>query len=287
MVNQITLLDGKPQNLPTCYVGALRIRALPPSTQIPGVLAREGEALLALHVSPEPKLQLQNLVSVRIDKAIDDQEQSLTQMMAAANSGEDVPAVGVPRPPVAAFRAMNPNLLARVQVGPLRLKKGAKEAKTLKELSGTLTAQIRTAPETMLKVDNLLKAVGQTIKGDRGGSIKILEATQEEGGPLKLRLEMVTPAGVAPAAAASAPQQGNPVFTGGYNGLTLVDDKGQNLPLVPNQVQGRQMGDVVVYEYTFTSKPQQGSGEPAQLVFTGARTVTLDVAFNLKDVPLP
>src|SRR5262249_22412299 len=54
--NQITLIDGKPKDLPTAYVGAVRVRALPPNSPVVGAPKREGEILFALQVSPEPKL---------------------------------------------------------------------------------------------------------------------------------------------------------------------------------------------------------------------------------------
>jgi hypothetical protein len=77
-----------------------------------------------------------------------------------------------------------------------------------------------------------------------------------------------------------------PVAQAGINGLTLQDDKGQALPLTVAEGQAHNDGNTILWEYKFTCKPQKDQGVPAKLVFNGTRTVTVDVPFTLKDVPL-
>ena len=51
----ISLVVSKAAALPTCNAGAVRIRALPPQTQIPGESRGDGETLFALEVTPDPR----------------------------------------------------------------------------------------------------------------------------------------------------------------------------------------------------------------------------------------
>src|SRR5207249_1952938 len=150
-----------------------------------------------LKVSLEPKIRWQNLVALRIDKAVDDQGQTLTQAM-------DAP--GGPGGPGNPFGGVGgggfgggfggagfiPNSAALHQYLPVRLKKGDKEAKSLKEFAGNLTAQVLAEPEVYLSADNILKASGKTFKGKEGGFLKIL-GVEENGQHLTLRLEVEQP----------------------------------------------------------------------------------------------
>src|SRR5262249_52125496 len=73
------LIEGKSVDLPTDREGAVRIRALPPNTPVPGAVKAEGEALLALDVQCDPHLIWHGLISMRVQKEIDDQGQLLAQ----------------------------------------------------------------------------------------------------------------------------------------------------------------------------------------------------------------
>jgi hypothetical protein len=68
-------------------------------------------------------------------------------------------------------------------------------------------------------------------------------------------------------------------------GLTLVDNKGQGIPTMSTQTRGRFAGGQMSYEYTMTYRLAKGQ-QPAKLIFSGHRTVNLDIPFTLKDVPL-
>jgi hypothetical protein len=72
------------------------------------------------------------------------------------------------------------------------------------------------------------------------------------------------------------------------NGLSLLDDKGA---VIPAQVTGVSQqfnkGDrVPKMTYSFTFKPGEKQGEPAKLVLSGSRTLSVEVPFTLKDVPV-
>src|SRR5262249_20052671 len=142
---QITLIDGKAPVPPTDYVGAVRVRALPPGTQIIGAPPRQGKHVhVSLDVPPEPKIQWQRILDCRIDAAIDNQGQALQPAKAAA-----APAANGP---VAAAALIAPSRPIGRQI-PLQFQPGDKPSKSLKELKGTLSAQIRTPPQRLVSVD--------------------------------------------------------------------------------------------------------------------------------------
>jgi hypothetical protein len=200
---QIILKDGKEKALPTAYSGAVRIRVLDNPAQVVGP-APQGEILLGLQVSLEPKIRWEQLVNVRIDKALDDQGQTL---MPGMGDTPGVPPGGVGfGGRVGGGFAPQPMIWNRGfggygnvhQIVPVRLRKGEKAAKSLKELSGAITAAVLAEPETLITADNILKAAGKTFKGKDGGSIKV-NAVEENGGQLRLRVELVQPANAVPA----------------------------------------------------------------------------------------
>ncbi len=188
---QIILKDGKSKKLPTDDASAVRVRALGKSEPFdPG----EGEVILALEVSPEPKVLWHGLQSLRIDKAIDDLEQKLTQVTpqvevpGAVVGGIAAPgfapqiaiAPGFPMP-----SSMGGQLGARV---PVRLKKGDKQAKSLKELRGVITAQLLTEVQPVIVADKL--KAGEMAKGKEGGYIKIVEVkSQDEQTTIRLEYQ--------------------------------------------------------------------------------------------------
>lgn len=330
--DQIVLVDGKPQDLPTCYSGSARVRAVPAQAGVAGKAPKGDELGLSLEVCLEPKLRWQSLVGVHVEKAIDDQAQKLVQGGVAENPAGVVAGIAVP------FRRGD----GLQQLVYINIKKGEKKSAALKELTGTITAQVQTAPEAMMTVDNVLKAAGQTIKGTQGGFVKIVDVSKDDKGVVKLQVQMELPANLQPAGAAGgfggfggfggggiqiqpvpiqiqplppAPKNpNNPFFqqpapapvqiqiqiapanpgaadfaiAPSANGFTLVDDKGQNLPLtMTGRPAIKKDGDKMTYEYTFTVRPQKGKGDPAKLVFTGSRVAIIEIPFTLKDVPTP
>jgi hypothetical protein len=69
------------------------------------------------------------------------------------------------------------------------------------------------------------------------------------------------------------------------NGLTLRDAKGE--PVAANVGVSRSLTpDGARVEYIITTQNPKGA-EPAKLVFSGSKRVTVDIPFTLKNVPLP
>jgi hypothetical protein len=306
---QWLLKDGKAPQRPTDDRSAARIRVLSQSDLFGK--APEGEILLALEVSLEPKLQWQIFQSVHLKKAVDDRNQKLMQVVPQVEGAASEP-LGLPRQ---LARGGSEPFLARPrvewsgmgQVIPIQLKKGAKEAQALKELSGVLTAQLLTQPQPLMVADSLDQAVGKTFKGDGDGSIKILSVQAEkEQTTIRLMLEQpsydkVVPlqpnvlAGMAPQGA--APLQGvksaiHHGFMDSFNGLSIQDDKGNMLPLDVRQARMQmnfvQQGNGVPKQIlTCTLVGLHGKSRPAKVVYLGRKRVTVEIPFAFKDVPLP
>jgi hypothetical protein len=198
---QITLVEGRPRALPTDDTRAVRVRAV----DSPG-----GEGLLSLEIAPEPKLQWQQLVSVRVVRATDDQGQELSQV----SDGLVAPALAV----LGGGRARR-GAVARAQPavvgGPavlwgglypqtlVHLKKGERPAQSLKELTGLLSAQVLTESQPVLVADRVLQAAGKSFKGKGGGSITVNEVVKGNDGKITIRYRLQQPPDVLPA--------GNPI----------------------------------------------------------------------------
>jgi hypothetical protein len=76
-------------------------------------------------------------------------------------------------------------------------------------------------------------------------------------------------------------------FGDSFNGIKLLDEKGQGCPImgVSTRAEAAPAGPVrITYELTFAPKKEQAT--PAKLVFSGSKKVTVEVPFTLKDVPL-
>ena len=200
MTATIVLKDGKAKKLPTDDRSAVRVRALPKADVFGD--AAEGEILLALEATPEPRLQWQYLESVHIDKAIDDQDQKLTQVTPQVPAGPALPGAAVGGPP-GGLRTPPRMPFRNGQFGQsivVQLKKGDKASKSLKELSGTLTAHLLADAKPMITADNLAKAAGKTFKGDDGGSIKVIEVKTDEQKQTTIQFEFEQPPDTTPAA---------------------------------------------------------------------------------------
>src|SRR5262249_40976739 len=241
---QIYLKEGKPEKAPTDYTGAVRVRAMTDGKMFGP--ANNGEHLLGLQISPEPKIQWQQLVAINATKVVDDQDQKLAQAMnnaaAPVGPGGVVIALPIARPVgwVGGFGGGFGNVH---QYGVVRIKKGEKAAKSLKEVQGTITAQVLTPPQAYITADEILKAEGKTFKGSEGGSIKIVEVKKEENGTIKVRFEMEQPANIVPGnnAGIGLPGvqiQNAPAPPGGPGA-----GPGFALPFMPNNTQGFQLVD--------------------------------------------
>ena len=291
------VVDGKVPALATCLAGPIRIRALPADIHPAGSGRAEDEVQFTLEVTPAPGLNWLNFGNLRIDRAVDERGKTLTPVLDVPNAPNE--------PDDWSDVLIVQDVLNEVGQGsashhlPVRLKLDKDSAKKLRELRGTISAQVQTPPEPLMKVDDVVKAVGQAVNGPDGHALKVLEAERRPDGELKLRVEVQTPspAGmrgmvfvrgarflrvnngqmvIMDSAGSSTPK-----------GLAVQDAAGKNLPVTRMETRTSQRGNELVQEYQLSCKGPANATEPARLVYTGQRTTVIQVPFTLTDVPLP
>jgi hypothetical protein len=278
---QVILTPGKGEPPPSDTSSSMRVCVREKAAQ--AVPPRDGEIVLELHVTPEPRWRVDRILTIRVEKAIDDRGQSL--------------ALGAPEaPPAKPGKPARPVMETRPLFGPgsdphhpVRLLKGAQPSRSLRELKGSLTAQVLLEPLAMVAVDNFLESAGKTIKGKDGSAIKVLEVKQDANGLVTARFELTHPADMVPDdTPARAPLAGKP-GAGQFmpampntTGISLEDAQGNVLPAtIYRNFAAREESGLFCYPFL------QGQGAPSRLVFKARHGALLDIPFTLKDVSLP
>ncbi len=339
--------DGKAGPLPTDASSAVRVQALPKADQFGP--APDGEIVLGLRLSVEPRMLLQSVDKVTIAKAIDDQKQQLAQTATDVGPAGAAPAPGVGFGGVGFGGAAVGRAVIMPFPGPgfggaggdvyqeaaVHLKKGDKASKSLSELSGTASVHLLTEATPIITADEILKAAGKTFKGGEDGQI-VINSVNKTNNQVTIQLQLQPPtdsvpaganapgvgpvvpvrpirpiprvpappvpapappagAGAAPAAGGVAVAAAIVIGPGRWNapgaaGLSLLDDKGNVIKLVGNQMQNQVtiINNVATVTQTYTLAFQlEKDQEPAKLVYSGRKVLNVDVPFTLKDVPLP
>ncbi len=286
----------------TCYSGAVRTRVTPRVFRT----GDKDEAVLTFDVGAEPTLQALKVRNVRIERAKGDEGESLTQVeREGASTAEKYAAA------YAGGMPMNSRQLARDQA-VVHLRQTAPRAALLKELQGTIAATIQTSPEALITVNEIDKAVGKTIHGPSGGSIKLNEFTVANG-QIKARLELEVPANPDalelaalrnPALAANLVRLnlqrralvgvnfgGQALFSTNMGdprneGLTLYDEKDRPFPAPQMSTRSRVVNNVVTQEYIVSFRPGAEQGAPSKLVYKGSRWCTVEIPFAFRDLKL-
>jgi hypothetical protein len=310
--SSLAVSDGKPREIATYYAGAVRVRVLPyDRASMPGIRPKgEGETLLVLEITGEPKLSNFRVEgSPRVDKAIDDQGQALSMAMDPMpnDPGALAGAELALRPRI----VQNPYILStsmQRELVPIRLKLGDKQAKSLKEFAGAVTAEFLAPPEPLLTIDDVMKATGKSAKGKNGGELQIVDVARQDDGliRLKIRTELVPgdnlfggAVQVLPGARAIMRQQiiagagfgraGRGVAVPMGNHMPALEDakgKAYQLINVPSSSM-RGNGNVINQEMTLEYRANDGQGEPARLVIRGQRNANVQVPFSFKNINLP
>ncbi len=280
-VQPITLRIGKQPATPVCYRGAMRVRVLPPRTPLTGHTRGDGETLFGLDITPQPGMEWEGVVSMRVTRAIDENGLHLVQPgVYVGGAAEQSNQTGW----VVFMNGSAPeqNITDPTQI-PVHLRLRSQRSERLNELDGVVTVQVLTPPMPLITVPDVLKAGNKEFSSADRHRLKILDLKQEKNGQVRAQVEI------------SGPQRGNGVggmsMSGGIGvstGLKLEDAKGQEL----SQLRVESMSTnytpwkftqtmTVVFSATKTHSP------PARLVYTARRTAVLDVPFHLKNVPLP
>lgn len=311
----VRLLDGPAADLPVYLAGAVRVRALPPGSPLPQVAPAPTDLIVPLLITPEPKLAWANVPALKITRALDefgDPLAVLTLPPVPAGEEENVVVLG---------NGMIVNNGRQLQ-GPagataVRLRRGERVPKRLRELAGRVTAPVRVA-ETLMTVEQPLKAAGRAIQGPLGAVLKLDEVVTGENGSIKVRAELQLPPEIHPGARLAdgnvpmpfpmpmgrrAMQQvviagnvgmiqnvsGNSPDGGAdFLGVALFDAQGHKFAVELNNHTLTANNQGLVQQFTVTYHPTSAvAGEPVKLTFTGSRPTTVEVPFVLRDVPLP
>jgi hypothetical protein len=312
----IVLVDGKTR-YPSYGENSVRVRALPMSAaqNQPFPQPEANEIGLVINLTAEPRIQLEQFLGVKIDKCLDNYKQELAMAMTAPDAPQVVngPNIqirqqiqingGVVITTSSRALSYGPNFF------PIRLKKGEKEALTIKELTGIASVKMRTQEENLIIVENILKAKGESTKGKGDCDLAVLDVTKGENGEYTIDVELGVPTEVQPSVNNVAPVRPNPpiirnpaqpapanpapalqpAFRPVFHntGLELQDEKGK--AYVATRVQytknvWQQNRRTISVKLTFKADNEQG--EPAKLVFKGTRLASAEIPFVLKDIPV-
>jgi hypothetical protein len=294
--NEITLVASDPVSFPTFYGGAVRIRAVP--TRLFGMErpSADGPRVL-LDVAPQPQLAWRGVREVRVRQAIDDRGQSLTQSLSRVRFGSDqVMARNGGYTDFNRYPHLNGPAPQRIAID---LKPGNQPTTSLSRLEGTVIAQMQTPFEPIITVEPILQAGGRTFKTRDGLSLKIVDVTREGDDRVRVQVSLQDPTAVRVAFAGRRALPGNRILLGNngpgiietptaspWTSFSLLDDKGHRYALrgVENRVQGQPNG--VSQESSMTYVRDRKQGKPAKFLFSGQRTVFVEIPFELRDVPL-
>jgi hypothetical protein len=318
----IVLVDGAKPLPPTCFNGAIRIRALPVSqaankNSLPNPYAiplpndpfapyfvnplpipNTGELSLMLEVVAEQRLEKIGIVdALFFDKIIDNHGQKLELIPEKA-----------PEPDP----NFDPNLNGIVMIngmvqGPtpakpewqrtmtFRFKPGTKSATSLKELSGKLILQTLSPFEPLVSIKEVRKAAGQTVKGKDGHAITVESVENLEKNGLRLKLTLESPADGSmtqnPFGAnvmVVVNVNGNMVMPGNSNAPIiypkLVDANGKKYePIVSRSQPVFNNNGQMLRQATLTYRPE---AEANLLLLEGQRNILFQLPINLKDIPV-
>jgi hypothetical protein len=304
---EIVVVDQAP-TLPASVAGAFYVRGVSHG-QLTAVQQRSFD--IALQVIGEPKLAGFTVSGVTVKKALDDQEQTRTLSIRSKTLAPLAPGATYSR----SVSGISRDGLPAIATYTLAVSEAAKEAKALKEFSGTLKVQIRSTPSELA----LLRELGKkkSIETSHGITIQLHEFEKAADGTYNLQAEVLFPVGsIIPdtsrelplvAAPIGAPRPALPPLNS--SGLRLTDKNGNEFPLAALRVTSAQTNEGAAlaavigsllppqeqwrtgvrtrYAVTASYTPIAGKDTaPSQLVFRGSKTTTLDVPFELKNLPL-
>jgi hypothetical protein len=291
--------DGPTPNYASVANGAMRVRALPAKgnvfTDLPDGTK---QVALQIEVKPEVRLEITQFIALRIDRVLDNVGHKVHHTGDFVETGSNQ-------------NIYNEALIWQLQDGlyeqptatnirqiPISVIVGNKTIPSLRELSGTVCARVRTPPEPFVTINEPSKAVGKTIKGSDGSEVKVTECKRSDDGLLQVKIELKTPltsemndqmvnAGLMQLRGAQADQ-----FS-----VALNKDDPNSVPFKVRNTNGEAMdlvnGNLHILAnnessrvYTLVYKPNPNDAEPAKIEYIGRREILIEVPYTLKDISL-
>ena len=287
----LNLVGGKPHDLSTCYVGAVRIRAIPSPRNAWG----RDKAQVILEVTPQPGMAWR-VFEVRIDRAVDEHGHALANAAAPVLNNQVEAATG--NNLIIWDEAVGKPVRGEV---PIRLAMGAEPSRMVREIAGSLGAEVETPLEPLVMVDDVLHSAGRTVQGTHGEVLKVIEIKRESPEPARIAVQIVEPArsGLAFAGNMGAmvmrnrPGRRAAFMRGAVTrsvandvAVTLFDGKGHPLQERNSSMRASSIGNTVTRELSMSFDQAEGQGKGVKLIYSGKRVVNIEVPFTLSNVPL-
>ena len=295
----IVRLEAGSGSLPTCHAGSVRIRSLPIDDNGPWLQQRRpGERLALLEVSPQPKMGWQTVLDVQVERAIDENDQSLA--LAFDVEAAKAAVLGrFPRQRIAVMQngtqwTVDPRLM------PVHFTHAERPSHVLKELSGKVSALVLSPLQSIFTVANVLQAQGRSFTGNHGEVLKIATAAKSDDASFRLGLE-VTDAALTLNPPMRVPRRfvqanGMVMNRGGFQRwgqgeeqqvLKLFDNQGRTLDMTGSQTSmSVNANGVVTLLFDLHYQAGDDVGEPTKFLFSARRYLTIEIPFKLKDVPI-
>ncbi len=300
----IRLKAGKAPKYPTCYVGAVRIQAIPTK-------GGKGEYVVSLRFTAEPRLgDLDVLPIPVIDKAIDDLGQQLRLAKVKEPEPQVDPAVGpggvpglpgrFPRPirrpavPQQA-RTMNNDLV-------VKFAKGEKASKSLAKLTGKIKVKVWRPAKPLVVVKNLMNSSGKTFKTKDGRELRVSYVRKYTNGRVRIQLELPSGPGANMGNGIVFGGGGRVVIRGGGNviingrrinagggpngSVDLYDEKGNKLQIAGRGTYTTIRNNQISRGLSLTVYARNGQGLPTRLVWSARSQDDVQIPFELKNIPL-
>jgi hypothetical protein len=188
------------------------------------------------------------------------------------------------RPP---FRGLLPGDVFVPEVLPVRLSAGIPAGTVLKEVHGTLTADVQ-ASRKLIAIKSAALAQDRTFRLSKvDASLRILDV-QRTGDRLRVKLHIDGPLAAALSQEGRSKGNRDGLIPFRAAGLSLLDGKGKAWKLIEQdqQVAAEGNGDLAA-EVKVTFHRHAKQEEPTQLVVRGAVTMPVEIPFVLRDVPVP
>ena len=286
---------GESQKLPTCYIGAVRVQVLSVNKK------NSTDLDITFRVTAEPRLKNLTLYgSPVIEKAIDNLGQKLRKDM------------GMDETPKVANNPFNRPVFVRtyrnynqkpVTQSTVTLKLGKKSADSLTELKGTLVAKVSTPAEELVRIKDVMRNTGKAFKTKNGDALEIV-SLQKIGSYYQLQVKSGNPGngifrgngGGAIIINGGGRVVINGMQIGGNNGNSngnstmpvLVDKNGKELQRVGSpSTSFRSINGKAEIVNTIRYRANGTTGEPAELILTGQRQVSVDLPFRFENITLP
>ncbi len=290
---RVVLMPAAARPSQVSYAGAARV-VLRPVMPSPGATPAKGDRThdLVLTVSAEPSVLGFAVVGTpSIRRAVDEHGQALAFVI-------DALAPAGPGLPVEALE--DRMLVENAQRGvpgsrpvTVRLQPGARPARSLRELSGSFTAQVLMPNTTLAALDAPLTAKGEAVTA-RGGGRLVLDTAEllgDEEYRVVVKLQGV-PAAPGPGGAAQVfgKERANVPGSNGIPQLVLLDGKGRALPVSAGPSFSQESGpdgQAVAQMMEVRFRREAGREPPVRLELTGTYVAVVHVPFRFTEVPLP